>query len=260
MKAMNRSGAVFLPPENDGVQHAPTQRRLSVSSTVVVQARASIIPVPSVDGSDRGVSLKTGLTVSQISARIIFTSNWRRESDAALRRLEASTAIVPLGGIMGTQQTIKPTLAGHDPLMWIQLIDGYAASLASPICLGRASECPSHAEFICPVPITATAWLAARECCKSRGPVLDCAGDLTIVNGISARVLLAVGCDKFGVPIESLGAVDVVILPPGATLHSPPKLVMAGVGGRTCVSLAFINGTGQPMASEIPVGICARPA
>jgi len=258
MKAIGHHAAVFLPPENELVREGRPERRLSTPGTVVVRARASVLPVLDNEGSQRQLSLKTSLTVSEISARIIFSNGWKRGPDTATKALAASTSIVPLGGVIAAQQMISPGPLQHDPLMWVQLVDGHARALASPICIGRASECPSHAEFICPVPVRATAWLVVRECTKSRGPVLDCAGDITIVNGISARLLLARGCDQFGVHDETLGAVDSLVIPKGATLNSPSKVVMAGVGDRTCVSLLFMNGTGQPMANEIAVGTCKQ--
>jgi len=254
-----RSGTtVFVPQVAEGSRVAHSQKLLETTTRLRVRAEISMHPLPRRRDGEHGATLAGRLELSGPHARLLFRRELGGEPDFASFPVEAGGALLPSNPRVTIPDYKVRSRYVSAPFVWITFVNSRVEPLSGSYCLGRCDRDPVRIEPIFDAPARLSAWLSARDVNERRGPIVGLRGELHIPQGIYLLIRMAASCNRRGEPEGPIQAAETPVLPPGAAVEVPQRVVAPGISGSPWVSVALHSTEGGAAENEIPVGRCVR--
>ena len=245
------------------MKHAMVVLSQQVSTTLSMPAciRAALVPT-GLDGSSNGtsghgpplrVALQGGLVIDGLGVELIFRGMPRRPSGLP-RDLTTKVTLLPGGQALEIRDRSPRAKAGTDPAAWVQVRDGDGVPLTDPVYVGRLGRgpCLMDPTFFCTV--SAETYVSPVGIAAPSESDLTLTGEMVFDRGLSLRVELRRREGPLWWGRRPDAVFDFEVVERGHMVHFPAQPVWMGEHAGTLKSLVFLDGDGEPIGSEHPLG------
>lgn len=209
------------------------------------------------------IEFEGGITTAGISAQLIFRNNINMDVHTRVEEIETVVGVSAEETIRIPKQPShsfeggEGTGVGGNPWISVQLLDSDGNPLSGEVLLGRCVQGAFAPLVDFQSTIVAQAILEVIDCTNNPGPFIYVDGSMTFQPGLKARFFFR-NQRTDGAPHEASAIVDVNLVSNGFSLQFPKQPVQGGVGGNPWISVAFADGSGQPLGSETLLGRCVQ--
>jgi len=192
-----------------------------------------------------------------VNVELIFRNNINQDVHTTTQDVEVAAEIAVGTQIVIPKQPVDGGVGGN-PFIWVQILDTNGNALTPQIFLGRCVQGPLTTSFL--APLTAAAILTALDCTNNPGPDIDVEGSLSFAAGVIAEFTFSNQNDPVDGTHLATGqaAASLTLVPTDFTLTFPKQPVQGGVGGNPWISVQFVDGSGNPIGSELLLGRCVQ--
>ena len=225
--------------------------------TVAQPASVQVQPTASECLNHRGpyITLNGALILGGVESRLIFRNNVKGTHERE-EGVDVDVTIIPEGDSISFPK--QPVLGGvgGNPWIWIQFLDGDYRPISGEILLGRCVQGLQNAAFGFDLLTELTADVTSGDCINSGGPYITLNGEI-VLGGLNARLIFRNALDGPHTRKEQT-VVDLVILPEGESITFAKQPPRGGVGGNPLIWFQILDGSQEPLSSEIFLGRCNK--
>jgi hypothetical protein len=203
------------------------------------------------------ITISGNLALGGLGVKAIFRNNQKGTHEHE-EDFTASGTIFPKDATISIPK--QPVLggAGGNPFVWVQLLTGAGKELTGEIFIGRIVQGLTTTAFegAFPLAVTANAEITI-DCENNPGPFITVDGFLA-VSGLKARFIFRNNDNPAGGPHKADAVVTSTLIDTGAQIKFPKQPSLGGVGGNPWIWVQWIDGDGDPLGDEIPLGRCVQ--
>lgn len=204
------------------------------------------------------ITFEGSVSLAGFGVRMIFRNNLKGTHEH-VEESSVDVTVQPAGEeIVIPKQPVRGGTGGN-PFIWVQFVDGEGNALTDEIFIGRCVQGPFPVNQALSTGAAGFAEFAVESCENSPGPFISFDSELTLTQGVTARIIFRNNDNPVGGPHEASETIDeVVLIAAGLNFTFPKQPVQGGVGGNPWISAQFLDGGGDALADETLLGRCVQ--